>query len=149
MSDDRAANPLGARGGRLAPLDPTTEVDKLAGSGMLFENASCTNRYAALANSMHVLAAAAILLGLSASAHTKPEFFAESVAFGGKDYLFCHTEPGAGRTWNDRGHWLVTRKQESGQETIAGSSLSDYVSPEASEISRSAASEAQPNRRGS
>lgn len=43
MSDDHAANALGAYGGRLASLEPTPELDKLAGSGMLFENAFCTN----------------------------------------------------------------------------------------------------------
>ena len=43
MSDDHAAHALGAYGGRLAELDPTPELDELAGAGMLFENAFCTN----------------------------------------------------------------------------------------------------------
>ena len=43
MSDDHAAHALGAYGGRLASLEPTPELDKLAGAGMLFENAFCTN----------------------------------------------------------------------------------------------------------
>jgi N-acetylglucosamine-6-sulfatase len=43
MSDDHAAHALGAYEGRLAPLDPTPTLDKLASEGMLFENAFCTN----------------------------------------------------------------------------------------------------------
>ena len=43
MSDDHAAHALGAHGGRLARLDPTPALDKLASAGMLFENAFCTN----------------------------------------------------------------------------------------------------------
>ena len=43
MSDDHAAHALGAYGGRLARLDPTPALDKLASEGMLFENAFCTN----------------------------------------------------------------------------------------------------------
>ena len=43
MSDDHAAHALGAYGGRLARLDPTPAVDKLASAGMLLENAFCTN----------------------------------------------------------------------------------------------------------
>ncbi len=43
MSDDHAAHALGAYGGRLATLDPTPNLDKLAQEGMLFENAFCTN----------------------------------------------------------------------------------------------------------
>ena len=43
MSDDHASHALGAYGGRLAALDPTPELDKLAGAGMMFENAFCTN----------------------------------------------------------------------------------------------------------
>ncbi len=43
MSDDHAAHALGAYGGRLAAVDPTPALDKLAAEGMLFENAFCTN----------------------------------------------------------------------------------------------------------
>ena len=43
MSDDHAAHAVGAYAGRLSSLDPTPEIDKLAESGMLFENAFCTN----------------------------------------------------------------------------------------------------------
>ena len=82
-----------------------------------------------------------ILLILTPSAQAMPEFFAEAIAFGAKDCLFCHTEPGGGRTWNDRGHWLMARKQESGQETVAVSWLEDYVAPSDAEISPVAGSE--------
>ena len=82
---------------------------------------------------MHVLAAVVIVLSLSTSARANPEFLPEAIAFGAKDCLFCHTDPGGGRTWNDRGHWLMARKQESGQETVAVSWLEDYVGPSATE----------------
>ena len=43
MSDDHAAHAIGAYGSRLAVLDPTPTLDRLAKEGMLFENAFCTN----------------------------------------------------------------------------------------------------------
>lgn len=43
MSDDHAAHALGCYEGRLAALDPTPVLDKLASEGMRFENAFCTN----------------------------------------------------------------------------------------------------------
>ncbi|UCG46128.1 MAG: sulfatase-like hydrolase/transferase, partial [Phycisphaerales bacterium] len=43
MSDDHCAQAIGAYGGRLAKLNPTPTIDRLAKEGMLFENAFCTN----------------------------------------------------------------------------------------------------------
>ena len=43
MSDDHAANGIGAYGGRLAGLNPTPTIDRLAHEGALLENAFCTN----------------------------------------------------------------------------------------------------------
>jgi N-acetylglucosamine-6-sulfatase len=43
MSDDHAAHAIGAYGGRLAELNPTPTIDRLAREGVLFENAFCTN----------------------------------------------------------------------------------------------------------
>lgn len=43
MSDDHAAHAIGAYGGRLAPLNPTPNIDKIASEGMLFKNAFCAN----------------------------------------------------------------------------------------------------------
>jgi len=43
MSDDHCSQAVGAYGGRLANLNPTPTLDKLAAEGMLFENAFCTN----------------------------------------------------------------------------------------------------------
>ncbi len=43
FSDDHAAHALGAYGGRLAALDPTPHLDRLARQGMLFRNAFVTN----------------------------------------------------------------------------------------------------------
>ena len=43
MSDDHAAHAIGAYGGRLAKLNPTPTLDRLAKEGMLFENCFVTN----------------------------------------------------------------------------------------------------------
>jgi arylsulfatase A-like enzyme len=43
MSDDHAAHAIGAYGGRLAPLNPTPTLDRLAREGIRLENAFCTN----------------------------------------------------------------------------------------------------------
>lgn len=43
MSDDHCSQAIGAYGGRLAQLNPTPTIDRLAREGMLFENAFCTN----------------------------------------------------------------------------------------------------------
>ncbi|WP_111707610.1 sulfatase family protein [Lutibacter citreus] len=43
MSDDHAAHAIGAYGGRLASLNPTPNLDKLANEGMVFENCFATN----------------------------------------------------------------------------------------------------------
>ncbi|MDP7274768.1 MAG: sulfatase [Planctomycetaceae bacterium] len=43
MSDDHCAQAIGAYGGRLAKLNLTPTIDRLAREGMLFENAFCSN----------------------------------------------------------------------------------------------------------
>lgn len=43
MSDDHTSQAVGVYGGRLARLNPTPNLDKLAKDGMVFENAFCTN----------------------------------------------------------------------------------------------------------
>jgi arylsulfatase A-like enzyme len=43
MSDDHAAHAVGAYNGRLAALNPTPNIDRLAAEGILFENAFATN----------------------------------------------------------------------------------------------------------
>jgi len=43
MSDDHAAHAIGAYGGRLAALDPTPNIDKLARDGIRLTNVFCTN----------------------------------------------------------------------------------------------------------
>jgi len=43
MSDDHAAQAVGAYGGRLASLDPTPTLDRLAAEGVRFENMHCGN----------------------------------------------------------------------------------------------------------
>ena len=41
MSDDHAVTAIGAYGSRLAPLNPTPTLDKLAAEGMVLENTFC------------------------------------------------------------------------------------------------------------
>ena len=43
MADDHAAHAIGAYNGRLASLNPTPNLDKLAAEGILMTNAFCTN----------------------------------------------------------------------------------------------------------
>jgi len=43
MSDDHTAQAFGVYGSRLAALDPTPTIDRIAEEGMLFENCFCTN----------------------------------------------------------------------------------------------------------
>ena len=43
MSDDHAANAIGVYGSRLAVLNPTPNIDKLAKEGMVFKNCFVTN----------------------------------------------------------------------------------------------------------
>ncbi|MEO6755512.1 MAG: sulfatase-like hydrolase/transferase, partial [Chthoniobacteraceae bacterium] len=43
MSDDHTSQAIGAYGGRLAKLNPTPTIDRLAKEGMLFENCFVTN----------------------------------------------------------------------------------------------------------
>ena len=43
MSDDHTTQGFGVYGSRLAALNPTPTIDRLAHEGMLFENAFCTN----------------------------------------------------------------------------------------------------------
>ena len=43
MSDDHTSQAFGIYGSRLASLNPTPTLDKIAGEGMVFENAFCNN----------------------------------------------------------------------------------------------------------
>ena len=43
MSDDHTSQAFGVYGSRLAQLNPTPNIDRLATEGILFENAFCTN----------------------------------------------------------------------------------------------------------
>ena len=43
MSDDHCARAMGIYGSRLAPLNPTPNLDALARQGMIFDNVFCTN----------------------------------------------------------------------------------------------------------
>ncbi len=43
MSDDHTSQAVGAYGGRLAKLDPTPNLDRLAREGVVMQNAFCTN----------------------------------------------------------------------------------------------------------
>ena len=43
MADDHTSQAIGAYGSRLAALNPTPNIDRLAKEGIIFENAFCTN----------------------------------------------------------------------------------------------------------
>ena len=43
MSDDHTSQALGIYGSRLASLNPTPNLDRLAGEGMIFDNVFCNN----------------------------------------------------------------------------------------------------------
>ena len=43
FTDDHAPHAIGAYGGRLKSLNPTPNIDRLAASGMLFQNSFCSN----------------------------------------------------------------------------------------------------------
>ena len=62
MSDDHAAHAVGAYGGRLAGLDPTPHLDRLAAEGVRFTNAFC-------GNSICVPARATVLTGQHSHEH--------------------------------------------------------------------------------
>ncbi|WP_246254819.1 sulfatase family protein [Alienimonas chondri] len=62
MSDDHAAHAIGAYGGRLAGLNPTPNLDRLAAEGVRFTNAFC-------GNSICVPARATVMTGQHAHRH--------------------------------------------------------------------------------
>ena len=76
---------------------------------------------------MKLLVATLVLLATSGSALAKPEFLAPAIAFGAKDCLYCHLEPGGGREWNARGHWLLEQKQQRGSEQVDIAWLGNYT----------------------
>ncbi len=47
MSDDHAAHAIGAYGGRLAPLNPTPNIDAFAREAVVFDNCFCSNSISA------------------------------------------------------------------------------------------------------
>lgn len=66
------------------------------------------------------------LLATAATARANPEFLPPAVQYGAKDCLFCHLDPGGGRTWNARGHWLMDSKAKRGAESVDVDWLRDY-----------------------
>ena len=76
---------------------------------------------------MKLLVATLVLVATSGSALAKPEFLAPAIAFGAKDCLYCHLEPGGGREWNARGHWLLEQKQQRGSEQVDIAWLGNYT----------------------
>ena len=67
------------------------------------------------------------LLWVASDANANPEYLVPASAFGAKDCLFCHSDPGGGRDWNARGHWLMEEKQRRGLETVDTAWLSEYA----------------------
>jgi arylsulfatase A-like enzyme len=95
MSDDHCARAVGAYGLRLAKLDPTPNLDRLARDGMLFENVFCTN-------SICTPSRASILTGQywmhMAHGHNNPGHFGirtkqhKLIFFYGTDYTDTHNK---------------------------------------------------------
>ena len=86
------------------------------------------------------------LLWAAPVAHANPEFLVPASAFGAKDCLFCHSDPGGGRNWNDRGHWLMEEKQRRGLDTVDPTWLSEYaVTSETADVSDVSSFEASSN----
>ena len=96
---------------------------------------------------MKILVATLVLIATSGSALAKPEFLAPAVAFGAQDCLFCHLEPGGGREWNARGHWLLAEKQRRGSEQVDTAWLGGYTpNPTSEGLSEAPATAAQGGR---
>ena len=72
------------------------------------------------------LPALVAVLGCGIPLAANPEFLAEAVEFGAKDCLFCHSDPGGGRNWNDRGHWMIERKAAMRADKVVVAWLSEY-----------------------
>ena len=66
------------------------------------------------------------LLAVAGIAYANPEFLPEAAPYGAKDCLYCHLDPGGGRTWNARGHWLLERKSQLGTESVEVGWLRGY-----------------------
>ena len=76
---------------------------------------------------MRWILGALALLWVVPDANANPEFLVPASAFGAKDCLFCHSDPGGGRNWNARGYWLMEEKQRRGLETVDTAWLDEYV----------------------
>ena len=92
---------------------------------------------------MRWILSALALLWAAPVAHADPEFLVPASAFGAKDCLFCHSDPGGGRNWNARGHWLMEEKQRRGLEAVETTWLSEYAAtPETADVPVATPSEA-------
>lgn len=94
------------------------------------------------------LAPLALLLA-APNAVANPEFLAGAVAFGASNCLFCHLEPGGGRTWNSRGHWLIEEKHRRSAQVVDTAWLRDFTeedgNPSRSGTSTLSSDEERPN----
>lgn len=84
-SDDHAAHAIGAYGGRLATLNPTPTLDKLAAEGVMLTNAFCTNSICTPARATiltgqysHVNGVTALRDPLPAEKHALPRLMGEA-----------------------------------------------------------------------
>ncbi len=82
--------------------------------------------YAARGSRMTELRALLAVLALAASGLANPEFLPEASEFGARDCLYCHSEAGGGRNWNERGHWLIERKATRRAERVEIAWLHEY-----------------------
>lgn len=78
------------------------------------------------------LVALALITAAPAS-YANPEYLPPATAFGATDCLFCHLEPGGGRSWNERGYWLIAERERQAAEEVDVSWLERFDPRENSE----------------
>ncbi|MEO0475083.1 MAG: sulfatase [Planctomycetota bacterium] len=85
-SDDHAAHAIGAYGGRLAGLNPTPTLDKLASQGVVLTNAFCTNSICTPARATILTGQYSHVNGVTAFDTLPPEKHALPRLMGGAGY---------------------------------------------------------------
>lgn len=154
MSDDHAAEAIGAYGGILAPLNPTPTLDKLASEGMRFTNAFCTNSICTPSRATlltgqhsHVNGVRTLHDRLPGSKHYLSRLMTDagySTAIVGKWHLHGEPEgfdfycvlPGQGSYFNpvyhrkDLGEWPNNTYRVSGYDSVHSSDASTDISLE-------------------
>ncbi len=143
MADDHAAHAIGTYGGRLAALNPTPDIDRLASKGILVKNVFCNNvictpRRASIITGQHPQTNG--VLDLDSSLETGKQYLpielkrlGYQTAIVGKWYLFnepanfdyYNVLPGQGKYFNPvfnekgKGNWPKNTVKSEGHSTDA------------------------------